>query len=61
MHPTVNKVIARSKTGLRPKTCEKETKLGCHTVEARRKEVPTQKAWIEVPLRAVVITFGNHQ
>lgn len=43
---------AKINIGLRPKTWEKETKVGCQTVDARRNAVPVQKAWMEVPWRA---------
>ena len=44
MAPAVKRVRAMRRIGLSPNTSEKEAKLGWKTVDARRKEVPLQKA-----------------
>ena len=59
MEPMVKKVMAMRRRARRPQLWEKATKLGCQTIEVRRKEVPAQKAWIALPWRETVITYGN--
>ena len=58
MEPIVKRVMAKRRRGRRPQRWEKVMKLGCQTMEVRRKDVPAQKAWMASPLRATVITFG---
>ena len=55
MAPTKKKTRATMITGLRPKICEKEAKLGWKMVEVRRKDVPAQKASIAVPLSCLAM------
>lgn len=55
--PEVKNIKARMRSGLRPKACERLTKLGWKTVEARRKDVPAQNASTAVPLRSLVMAY----
>jgi hypothetical protein len=49
MAPTVKIVKATRRTGFRPIIWEKEAHDGWKTVDARRNDVPAQKASIAVP------------
>jgi len=50
--PIVNSVRAKRRADRRPKTCEKVTEVVCQTFDARRKEVPAHRAWIDAPWSA---------
>jgi hypothetical protein len=61
MAPTRKKISATMITGLRPKICENEAKLGWKIVDVRRKEVPAQKASIALPLSCLAMIWKRNQ
>jgi hypothetical protein len=47
--PSVKRKSATRRSALRPKRSDRERKFGWQTVEARRNDVPVQRASIAVP------------